>query len=82
MPYVDPTQMPPQRGPKSPRAVQAESNQAKAALDELEVAKRSPKMQGSVPSRASIGKRNPFMKKISVFDWKVSPEDMAEKLHG
>lgn len=82
MPYVDPTQMPPQRGPKSPRVIQAESNQAKAALDEIEASRGSSKVHGSVPGRANVGVRNSFLKKISIFNWKVDPKKMSEELNG
>ena len=84
MPYIDPLMMPPQKGPKSARAVQAESNQAKAQLGET-----APRVvANSIPHRANVGARRPFLKKlpllrtVSIFDWKMDPKEISEKLHG
>lgn len=83
MPYIDPLQMPPQKGPKSARAVQAESNQAKAELEEIQQTRKA----NSIPHRANVGARKPFLKKlpmskaISIFDWKIDPKEISEKLH-
>lgn len=78
MPYIDPLQMPPQRGPNSARAVQAESNQAKAELEEVKQASKA----NSIPHRANVGARKPFLNKISIAKWKMAPEDIYKKLLG
>jgi hypothetical protein len=81
MPYIDPLQMPPQRGPKSLHAVQAEAQQAEAALEEVEEEVKAQAMPNAgISSRASGGVKRPFLKTISVFDWKVDPKEIAKKL--
>ncbi len=77
MPYIDPLMMPPQRGPKSAAAIQAESNQAKAELEEV----KGP-ATNSIHHKANVGARRPFLKKLSIHKWKMAPEEVYKKLVG
>ena len=74
MPYAPYDPGPQRASPKSLAAVQAESKQAKAVIED-------PDLPDQPPIAVNPGKtKNPFIKKISIAKWKVNAKEIAKKL--